>query len=86
MLASARKEVMQSKKAVEVCQQEFASLKAECASLQGQIAEKHKKNVELEAFKKKLFTEIETYKKTEVSFVCVCFLCEINRNFSERFT
>lgn len=66
MLASAKKEVLQSKKAVEVCQQEFASLKSECSALQIQINEKQKKNAELEAFKRRLLSEIENHKKNEV--------------------
>lgn len=69
MLASARKEVMQSKKAVEVCQQEFASLKAECTSLQAQLAEKQKKNGELEGFKRKLLADIEAHRKNEVRLI-----------------
>lgn len=69
MLTSARKEVLQSKKAVEVCQQEFASLKSECATLQVQINEKQKKCIELETVKKKLLADVETHKKNEVSFI-----------------
>lgn len=66
MLTSARKEVVQSKKAVEVCQQEFASLKSESSLLQVQVAEKHKKITELEAQKKRLLADIDTHKKNEV--------------------
>lgn len=67
--------MMQSKKAVEICQQEFASLKAECASLQMQISEKQKINVDLESLKKKLLTEIETHKKNEVCIVLIALFC-----------
>lgn len=66
VLASARKEVLQSKKAVETCQEEFSSLKSECALLQVQINEKHKKILELESQKKRLTADIETHKKNEV--------------------
>lgn len=66
VLTSARKEVVQSKKAVEVCQQEFASLKSESSLLQVQVAEKHKKITELEAQKKRLLADIESHKKNEV--------------------
>lgn len=78
MLASARKEVVQSKKAVEVCQQEFASLKSECALLQVQVTEKHKKITELEAQKRKLLSDIDTHKKNEVRrtvFLVIFFKC-----------
>lgn len=66
VLATARKEVAQSKRAVEVCQAEFTSLKTECAHLQLLLNEERRKYMDLDGQNRKLLSEIDTHKKNEV--------------------
>ena len=67
MLNSAREEVAQSRKAVEVCQTEFTCLKNECAKLQTDFKEEKNVVMNLSEQKKKLLNELQTYKSNEVS-------------------
>lgn len=68
MLAQARKEVAQSKHAVEICQAEFTALKNECNQLKLQLNEEQQKVTDLENQKKKLISDISTHKKNEKNF------------------
>lgn len=76
----------QSKRAVEVCQQEFASLKSECALLQVQVAEKHKRITDLEVQRKKLLTDVDARKKNEVIIQDQCIFVLTVLSVSGKFT
>lgn len=66
----ARKEVAQSKRAVEICQAELTSMKTSCGQLEIQISEERAKLKQLEKEKKPLLNELEEYKRVKV---CCCF-------------
>ncbi|XP_050294210.1 rho-associated protein kinase 1 isoform X3 [Anthonomus grandis grandis] len=65
ILNNAKEEVTQSRKAVELCQIEFTSVKKECANLEADLRESTNTIINLTEQKKKLGAEIQMYKVNE---------------------
>lgn len=65
-MAGAREEIAESKKAVDVCQTEFKSLKVQRAQLEAQVEKQTEDIKQLEATNTKLMTELDARKKREV--------------------
>lgn len=70
-MVDARKEVAQSKKAVEVCQAEFAAMQTQYTQLELEHNETKNRITELEKQRKKFVNELENQKKNAV---CNVFL------------
>lgn len=66
-MSDARKEVAQSKRAVEICQSELSSMKGTQNELERHLQNEIEHAKDLEKEKKKLQTDLETQKKMEVS-------------------
>lgn len=60
-------EVAESKRAVEVCQAEFTSIKMECNTLKDELKEEREQMVKLKEEKHFLLGERDDYKKREVN-------------------
>lgn len=79
MVAEARKEITQSKKAVEVCQTELLAMKSENESLQAKLDTEKENSRRLEEQKSKLLDEVNAHKS-----ISVCFFlnwCQIITDF-----
>lgn len=61
-----RSEVSNSKKAIDLCQRELATLRCRSNNLEAAVSEKEEVIQSMERHNKKLLSDIDTHKKIEV--------------------